>query len=192
MSIDDKQKTVLNIYHERLEPFNLKEIETLGSRAGVVQQTIKDVNQMLIDDFLVYSDKIGAANIFWSFPSKTYKDRENTCSKIEAEMAGSSALCANLESDIEKARMNRSASDRSVHLEEYHKLLFESTELDKKLEEYRSNDPEEIKRVQAEAMMCRDASNRWVDNLGSIKKFLVKKKGLPSKEVIHLYIYLVY
>ena len=29
MSADDKQRTVLSIYHEKLEPFNLKEIESL-------------------------------------------------------------------------------------------------------------------------------------------------------------------
>lgn len=68
MSADEKQRTVLSIYHERCEPFNLKELEALASKAGVVQQTVKDVNQSLIDDSLVCCDKIGAANIFWSFP----------------------------------------------------------------------------------------------------------------------------
>ena len=68
MSADEKQRTILSIYHERCEPFNLKELENLAAKAGVVQQTVKDVNQSLIDDSLVCSDKIGAANIFWSFP----------------------------------------------------------------------------------------------------------------------------
>lgn len=183
MSIDDKQKTVLGIYHERLEPFNLKELETIASRAGVVQQTVKDVNQMLLDDFLVYTDKIGSANIYWSFPSKTFKDRENLCAKLEAEMAGSTQLCLNLEADIEKARLTRSSSDRVETLAEYRTLLAEVKELNVGLEQFRCNDPEEVKRVEREAKMCREASNRWVDNIASIKKFLVKKKGLPSKDV---------
>ena len=77
MSADDKRRVILKIYHERKEPFNLKEIETIASKQvrrvfqnrkcltalirskcsiflqGVVQQTIKDMNQSLIDDFLV-------------------------------------------------------------------------------------------------------------------------------------------
>ena len=70
LSVDDKRKVILKIYHEAKEPFNLKEIEKLGSKAGVVEQTIKDVNQTLLDDNLVQSDKIGSANFYWSFPSK--------------------------------------------------------------------------------------------------------------------------
>jgi hypothetical protein len=35
-----------------------------ASKAGVVQQTIKDVNQSLVDDDLVNSDKIGSGIFF--------------------------------------------------------------------------------------------------------------------------------
>jgi glucose-6-phosphate isomerase len=33
LSVEEKKKVILGIYHERMEPFNLKEIETLASRA---------------------------------------------------------------------------------------------------------------------------------------------------------------
>eukprot|EP01035_Chromulina_nebulosa_P020876 gene20876-27062_t len=78
LSIDDKKKVILSIYHDRKEPFNLKEIESIASKMGVVQQTVKDVNQSLIDDSLILSDKIGSANFFWSFPSKLKQDRKST------------------------------------------------------------------------------------------------------------------
>ncbi len=32
LSVDDKRRVILNIYHEKQEPFNLKEIETIGSK----------------------------------------------------------------------------------------------------------------------------------------------------------------
>ncbi len=70
LSVDDKRKVILKIYHDEKTPFNLKEIERIGSKFGVVQQTIKDINQSLCDDNLVMSDKIGSSNFFWSFPSK--------------------------------------------------------------------------------------------------------------------------
>jgi hypothetical protein len=41
------------------------------SSAWPVTQTIKDVVQSLVDDGLVELEKIGSANYFWSFPSKT-------------------------------------------------------------------------------------------------------------------------
>ena len=57
-SLDEKRATVLAVYHEFKTPFNLKEIESIASKRGVVQQTIKDVNQSLVDDFMVQSDKV--------------------------------------------------------------------------------------------------------------------------------------
>lgn len=44
LSVEEKRKVILGIYHVQKEPFNLKEMEAIGSRMGVVQQTIKDVS----------------------------------------------------------------------------------------------------------------------------------------------------
>lgn len=74
---------------------NLKEIEKFGAKKGVgkylhdtykyaslslifklricvVLQTIKDVNQSLVDDNLVETDRIGAGAFFWALPSKGF------------------------------------------------------------------------------------------------------------------------
>ncbi len=39
---------------------------------SIVLQTIKDVNQSLVDDNLVETDKIGAGAFFWALPSKGF------------------------------------------------------------------------------------------------------------------------
>jgi hypothetical protein len=38
----------------------------------LVFQTIKDVNQSLVDDNLVETDKIGSGAFFWALPSKGF------------------------------------------------------------------------------------------------------------------------
>lgn len=48
LSLEEKRKVILGIYHQQREPFNLKEIESIGSRMGVVQQSIKEVYMFLI------------------------------------------------------------------------------------------------------------------------------------------------
>lgn len=81
VSLDEKRQRILKIYHESMEVYNLKEIEKIGAKAGVgkrcvhacssswltlkfllcgspVLQTIKDVNQALVDDGLVDFDKV--------------------------------------------------------------------------------------------------------------------------------------
>lgn len=41
--------------------FQLKELEKLGPKKGVISQSVKDVVQSLVDDDLVLKDKIGTS-----------------------------------------------------------------------------------------------------------------------------------
>ena len=72
LSLEEKRKRILDIYYEKKEVFNLKEIEKIGAKRGVVFQAIKDVNQSLVDDNLVQFDKIGSGAFFWALPSEGY------------------------------------------------------------------------------------------------------------------------
>jgi len=45
MSLEDKRANILEIFHESKSVFLLKDIEKLGSKKGVVFQSIKDVLQ---------------------------------------------------------------------------------------------------------------------------------------------------
>jgi transcription initiation factor IIE alpha subunit len=48
----------------------LKELEKyLAKEKGIVQQSVKEVIQSLVDDRLVNLEKIGTSNYYWSFPS---------------------------------------------------------------------------------------------------------------------------
>lgn len=47
----------------------------------------QEVNQSLVDDGLVDMDKIGAANFFWSFPSKTVVTRQNLVDSLKRDIS---------------------------------------------------------------------------------------------------------
>ena len=52
------------IYNKKLPSFfsfQLKELEKLGPRKGVISQSVKDVVQSLVDDDLVSKEKIGTS-----------------------------------------------------------------------------------------------------------------------------------
>ncbi|KAI0309803.1 Mnd1 family-domain-containing protein [Amylostereum chailletii] len=70
LSIAEKRAKMLEIFHETKDFFQLKELEKLGQKKGVVSQTVKDVVAELVSDGLVKSDKVGSSNFFWSFPSQ--------------------------------------------------------------------------------------------------------------------------
>ncbi|KAH8920409.1 hypothetical protein BT69DRAFT_1222908, partial [Atractiella rhizophila] len=61
---------MLDWFHETKEFYQLKEVEKLCSKAkGITMPTIKEILQSLVDDGLVFSEKIGTSNYFWSYPS---------------------------------------------------------------------------------------------------------------------------
>ena len=62
LSASDKQEVILGIYQELKLPMNLKEIENLASKRGVVQQTVKEMNQILVDDFVIYRLRLRSLN----------------------------------------------------------------------------------------------------------------------------------
>lgn len=182
LSADDKQKVILQIYHEEKCPFNLKEIENKASKRGVVQQTIKDMNQQLVYDNLVLSDKIGSANFFWSFPSKLIIDKKNEKIQIETSVSSTEENIKIMEESIEIAKEDRKGENRSTKLERIEFLQDKLKSLDNILEINKFNDPEEINKIDKQAIINMDSANRWTDNLWTLKRFLVKKKGMNSKE----------
>ena len=88
LSFEEKRTRILQIYYDKKEPLNLKEIEKFGPKRGVIPQAVKEVNQSLIDDNLVETDKIGIGSFFWALPSQGLQKRKNAIEdydkKIEA------------------------------------------------------------------------------------------------------------
>jgi len=182
VSAEDKRKILLNIYHSKKEPFNLKEMESLGSKAGVVQQTIKDVNQSLVDDNMVYSDKIGSSNFFWSFPSKAYQDRVSTKEICDLKVTQTRVRIEELTTSIREAESIRKDPERHAKIQRFNELneLLKTNE--STLSQNKATDPVEFKRIQNQVVLNREGSTRWTENTWTLKKYMTKKRGLSSKE----------
>ena len=116
--------------------FNLKEIEKWGSKRGVgkwlllcrginkfvVLQTIKDINQSLVDDNLVETDKLGAGAFFWALPSKGYQSRQNLISNVSHHIEQVEQEIIALNEKLAHEREIRKSSDggREEKLSELH------------------------------------------------------------------------
>jgi len=111
LSADDKRKVILGVYQDKKDVFNLKEIEAIASKLGVVQQTIKEYNQSLVDDGLVLSDKIGSANFFWSFPSKAFQDRSTKKDTLQNSNLLIKNSILEFEAKIEEAKAKRNGTN---------------------------------------------------------------------------------
>ena len=182
-SLEEKREALLKIYHDTKQPFNLKEIEKAGSAAGVVQQAIKEVNQSLVDDSLVQSDKIGSGVFFWSFPSKELKNRLVMKEGLEVALQRSEASITAMREAKLRAEEERCSADRPQKMARLQALAEEAKSHTAVLEMNLQNDPEEVRRIEKSGDKLRDSANRWVDNTYAVKSFLTKKRGMASREV---------
>ena len=78
----------------------MQELESIGSKAGVVSNTIKDVVQSLVDDRLVDVERIGSGNYYWAFPSKAIVAVRSRAEMFEASRASDAVAIASLESRL--------------------------------------------------------------------------------------------
>ncbi|KAL6974504.1 Meiotic nuclear division protein 1 [Sarracenia purpurea var. burkii] len=88
----------------------LKELEKLGPKKGVITQSVKDVVQTLVDDDLVSKDKIGTSVYFWSLPSCAGNQLRNVYRKLEADLQSSEKRFAELVEQREALKKGREDS----------------------------------------------------------------------------------
>lgn len=183
LSLEDKRRVILSVYNDKREPFNLKEIETIASKMGVVQQTIKEVNQSLVDDNMVLSDKIGSANFYWSFPSKVCSDLKMRKEALENAITRSKADIARLSEEyLATSSVGKNGKMRKDLLAKLTALKQRDADLDAELECLKIKDPAEIKKVRLAASRNKEAADRWTENIWVIKSYLTKRKGMSGKE----------
>ncbi|CCI43066.1 hypothetical protein ABG067_004663 [Albugo candida] len=184
VSLEEKRERLLQIYHESKEVFNLKEVEKLGAKAGIVLQTIKDVNQALVDDNLVDFDKIGSGNYFWSFPSKFSEQRKRKRDELQQKYRLLEERVTSTQNAILKERELRVESNeraeklaRMVELEETLSIMKE------KVKQFEENDPKVLNELESSVKKVKEGADRWTDNIFNLRSWVVQKRGVPTGEV---------
>lgn len=189
MSMEEKRKCVLDIYHRTKQVYTEKEIISLATKAGVNGNTVQTVNQSLIDDDLVDKEKIGGTNYFWSFPGK--KDRklqieyEETLANIESmkeKLAEANAKLA----DAKRGREEDEGGERAKKLARLKELQKSKTAAEAELETLKQNDPQALADLEKELKLVTEAANRWTDNIFACKSYLTKKRSMCSKEACRI------
>ncbi|KAG7399781.1 Meiotic nuclear division protein 1 [Phytophthora boehmeriae] len=179
VSLQEKRERILRLYHESKEVFNLKEVEKLGSKAGVVLQTVKDVNQALVDDAL-----IGAGNYFWSFPSKLSQSRKRKLSELEQRKQSVKDKLEKVKRSIDEQKELRSESDERVQkLRRLEELRTTVQSMRAKVQHLAENDPAILDELQRKVRVAKEGSDRWTDNIFTLKSWVEKKRGVAGSEV---------
>jgi len=185
LSAEDKRKTVLQLLRSSKRPYTLKDLEKLAAKAGVVQNTVKDVVQGLEQDGLVDMDKIGSTNWFWSFPSKDAAARRTKLRQTQERVTSLEAEIAQLKERRDELERDRPQNEeRRRALAELAALQAQRKDLDARLELARANDPETVRKMQRAVEEAKRAAERWTDNTFALMDWLKKSHGMPKQDIL--------
>ncbi|KAL4565120.1 hypothetical protein LXL04_029205 [Taraxacum kok-saghyz] len=180
--------------------FQLKELEKLGPRKGVISQSVKDVVQTLVDDDLVSKDKIGTSVYFWSLPSCAGNQLRNMSKKLQSDLEISKKRHIELVEQCESLKKGREDSDaREEALSEFKAIEQKYNNLKEELGQYADNDPATFEAmitkfgkfydlILEEAIkVSHEAANRWTDNIFTLRQWCSNNFPQAKEQLEQLY-----
>ncbi|KAF7288646.1 Meiotic nuclear division protein 1 [Mycena chlorophos] len=180
----------LELFHETKDFYQLKELEKARishlapKNKGIVQQSVKEVLQGLVDDGLVQSDKIGACNIFWAFPSQRGATLHNQLKETRETRASYLLQQTQITKEKEGATAERVDTEtRQEQLAELARLRKTHAALLTELELYGACNPVELEKKRRFIFLAHEAASRWTDNFGMLMGHCTQTLGADSGEI---------
>uniref|UniRef100_M0ZHL4 Meiotic nuclear division protein 1 homolog n=1 Tax=Solanum tuberosum TaxID=4113 RepID=M0ZHL4_SOLTU len=214
LSLDEKREKMLQIFYDSQGFFLLKELEKSGPKKGVISQSVKDVIQSLVDDDLVFKDKIGTSVYFWSLPSCAGNQVSvwiNLCTclsylfsaasymmfiqqlrtvykKLETDLQNNNKRHTELVEQCKALKKGREESDaREEALNELKSIEQKHKELKEELMQYADNDPATIEAMKKAIEVAHSAANRWTDNIFTLRQWCSNNFPQAKEQLDQLY-----
>lgn len=179
---------MIEVFYDSQSFFQLKDLEKLGPKKGVISQSVKDVIQSLVDDDLVFKDKIGTSVYFWSLPSRAGNQLRQVRAKLESDHATLKQRESELEGKLESSKEGREDSDeRQAALIELNAMEKKHKELQEEINKYADNDPAVYEAMRNATKVAHDSVNRWTDNIFALQKWCLKKFPEARDKLEELY-----
>lgn len=155
LCLEEKRVRLLQIFHEKKDFFQLKELEKIAPKEkGIIAQSVKDVLQSLVDDGMVDTDKIGSSVYFWAYPSQAHNLKKKKLDEFENKLEHLQLKLNDARKALAEAKQNRKDNaERQNALAKIEKLNEIKNELESKLKTYKDCDPSFIQKLKADTMV---------------------------------------
>ncbi|KAL2915385.1 hypothetical protein HK105_205001 [Polyrhizophydium stewartii] len=184
LSLDEKRKRMLEIFHDSRDFFNLKELEKIAPKSkGIIEKSVKEVVESLVNDGIVQTEKIGSSNYFWSFPGAEAHQIRKRLEATQAELSTQLEKKAQAVIAIAEASAERADSDeRRALLAALHQAEQEHVQLTAEIAKYKDSDPAVIAAKERGSKIAFDAATRWTDNLFTLQQYCRETCGMSGTE----------
>ena len=182
VSADEKRTRMLDIFYEKKEFFQLKELEKIGPKEkGIIAQSVKDVVKSLVDDNLVETDKIGTSVYFWAFPSKATQVKKRKLQELQNEFEAVKNKLKVSRERVIAAKVGREETEKRIKLlPRLQAMKVDEEKITLEIQKYRDSDPEMLEKLKNEIQMAKDAANRWTDGIFTTKSWCKQKFNIEE------------
>ncbi|XP_022237480.1 meiotic nuclear division protein 1 homolog isoform X2 [Limulus polyphemus] len=162
--------------------FQLKDLEKIAPKEkGIISQSVKEVTQSLVDDGLIDTDKIGTSIYFWAFPSKAVNNRKRKLEDLKKQIEEAKKKLKSVNEAVTKAQIGREDTENRTKLvKELNLAEKEKEELKEEIQKYKDSDPDVLESIKKQTEIAKEATNRWTDNVFSIKSWCKKKFSIEE------------
>lgn len=100
-SDNEKEKKLLEVFHEYQEFYHIKDLEKLVKNVGISQKQVSIVLKRLVERNLVKSKKIGPSIYYWSFPEELVVNKDQQKNNLKEEMKALDVKLVTLEEALQ-------------------------------------------------------------------------------------------
>ncbi|KAL7093713.1 hypothetical protein ACP275_11G056800 [Erythranthe tilingii] len=188
LSLEEKREKMLQIFYDSQDFFLLKELEKSGPKKGVISQSVKDVIQTLVDDDLVFKDKIGTSVYFWSLPSCAGNQLRSIQKKLDSDLQTSKKRYIELTDQCNALKKGREESDeRETALGDLKAIQQKYNELKDEIAQYSDNDPATFEAMKKAIEVAHASANRWTDNIFTLRQWCSNNFPQAKEQLESLY-----
>ncbi len=174
--------------------YNLKELEVLGKKHGVIPQAVKEVVDCLVAERIVVQEKIGSLNMYdmnWSFPTLAPRfwcfggsNTESVGMKVESQRG----RLKEIRSEIERLTTSDSSPDISedellIISNRVSDLELKLSGLAAQLNKLLRSDPATIKKLSESIGEVKRCANIATENVFILRQFLVRRFGAFEEDI---------
>ncbi|KAK5583575.1 hypothetical protein RB653_005172 [Dictyostelium firmibasis] len=181
MSPEEKKEKLKEFFHSNPTIYSAKEVEPEASKyTGMTQIQCKETLQMLIDDGVVNTDKMGSSNYYWSFPSFEFDSKKDKIVEQSKLLGETKERIQSETKKIEQLKTERVESEtRTKNLEKLQTLKDDNKSFKEELLLYADSSLIDDKKRDIKIAIA--AVNRYTDNISSLRQFCDSKYNIrPS------------
>lgn len=189
LSFDEKKERTLDFLRKSNTIFQLKELESILPKAEkVVSQSVKEVIETLVSEYLAKTEQVGSSKYIWSFPIDEDIRLTNRLDGLTAELDRIKAKNEKLDQDISLG-LDEIKKENNCTPKEYEKAVQNDAVLSREISELNL----EIGRLKERSQTIledrlkmidkyEEAADQWTDYLDLLQAYVSQAMSISRKE----------